>query len=389
MKLKRRRIIQIAITALVIINCIMYFFYINGYLNFKGLSIGDLNPYGGWSALKSIFTDLSYRWTGISKSIALTIGIIITSLFFGRFFCGFICPIGSLQDFFKFIGRKLEIKEKRLGRFFKGEIIKYFVLMFLLILSILGLGNVISPYSTWLAYLNLFLGKIQLGFLVLLLVIVLSLFMSRMFCRIICPVGAFQSLLYAIGPLKIITTKDCNECIYCLIKCPVDIEKPQEDEITPECINCLECIETKCIKNTAGYSLRFGKYKIQPKQYIATCLILFLSIYILLPLLGSNNDLLYIGDIGILKDGSFTGIGIGFGGQIQVEVKIEDEKIIDIKSINHNETKGYYEEVFRNISREIVETQSIKIDTISGATATSRGFLSAIKSGLSQALEKQ
>lgn len=392
MTVKRRRIIQIAITFLVIINCIVYYLYINGFINWKGLSIGDLNPYGGWSALKSTFTDLSYRWTGISKSMALTIGIVVIALLFGRFFCGFICPIGALQDYFKFIGTKLGIKERKLsgGKFFKGEMIKYFILIILLILSILGLGNLISPYSPWLAYLNIFLGfNIQIGFIILLLIILSSLFIRRVFCRFFCPLGAFQGLLFAIGPFKINAHENCNSCSYCLKNCPVHIERSQEDEISPECINCLECIETKCIKGTEGYSLKFGRLRIQRKQYIAISLILLFSIYIFLPLVGSNKGLTLIGDIGILKEGSFTGVGIGFGGPIEVEVIVEDNRIVEIKYINHNETKGYYEEVFRNISRGIIETQNLNIDTISGATATSRGFINAIKSGLSQALEKQ
>ena len=90
-----------------------------------------------------------------------------------------------------------------------------------------------------------------------------------------------------------------------------------------------------------------------------------------------------------MKEGVFIGTGIGFGGPIQVEVKVKDNRITEIKPINHSETLGYYEEVFRNISKEIVETQSLSIDTISGATVTSRGFLNAVKSGISQSLGNQ
>lgn len=147
MKSKKRSLIQIAITILVILICIIYYLYINDIINWKILSLGDINPYGGWSALKSYFTDLSYRWRGITKSIALTIGISITALLMGRFFCGFICPIGTLQDFFKYIGTKLEIKERKLpkGKGFSPEILKYFVLLLVLVFSILGLENLISP----------------------------------------------------------------------------------------------------------------------------------------------------------------------------------------------------------------------------------------------------
>ncbi|MCF6461607.1 4Fe-4S binding protein [Clostridium sp. Cult3] len=391
MKLKKRSLIQIAISGIVITNCIIYYLYIIGFINWKALSIGDINPYGGWSALKSAFTDVSYRWTGISKSIALTIGIMVTALLMGRFFCGFICPIGAFQDFFKYLGTKLGIKERKLprGERFKPETIKYFVLITVLVLSILGLGNLITPYSPWLAYLNLFMGiNLQIGSIVLLFIAVSSIFYKRIFCRILCPLGAFQSLLSAIGLSKINSNEKCNRCTYCLNNCPVDIGKPDEGEISPECIRCMECVEGTCIKDTKGYSLKYMGLTVGKKQYITISLILFVGIFILLPILDSKVGPQSTVQIGNLKDGVFVGTGVGFGGPMQVEIKVEDNRIFEINPINHRETAGYYEEVFRTISREVVHRQSLNIDTISGATATSRGFLNAIKSGISQALEK-
>lgn len=85
MKLSIRSIIQITATLIVIISCLIYGMYINEIIEFRILSIADLNPYGGWSALKSLFTDLSYRWKGFSRSISLTLGIVAASFLMGRF----------------------------------------------------------------------------------------------------------------------------------------------------------------------------------------------------------------------------------------------------------------------------------------------------------------
>ncbi|MCF6465519.1 4Fe-4S binding protein [Clostridium sp. Cult2] len=392
MKLKKRSLIQIVSTILVILICITYYLYINDTINWKILSLGDINPYGGWSALKYSFTDLSYRWRGISKSIALTIGISVTALLMGRFFCGFICPIGALQDFFKYIGTKLEIRERKLpkGKGFSPEILKYFVLLMVLILSILGLGNLISPYSPWLAYLNFFLGlNLNLGFLVLLFIMVSSLFIRRVFCRILCPLGAYQSLLSAIGPMRINRNEECNGCTYCLKNCPAHIERPIGMEISPECIRCLECIETTCIKGTEGYSLKLTKFNIENKRYIILGIILLVSIYSFLPLTNPNPSFQSMAEIGSLKDGVYIGTGIGFGGPMEVKLMVKDNRIGKINIVNHRETTGYYEEVFKTISKEIVETQNFNVDVISGATTTSRGFLNAVKSGISQALESE
>lgn len=392
MNLKKRSLIQIVFTLLMILISIIYFLYINGTINWRILSIGDINPYGGWSALKSAFTDPSFRWRGISKSMALTIGISLTALLMGRFFCGFICPIGALQDFFKFLGVKLGIKEKKLpkGKFFNPEILKYFILLLILILSILGKGNVVSPYSPWLAYLNVFMGmSFQIGSIVLLLIVLSSLFSKRVFCRWFCPLGAFQSLLSASGPSNINSNKRCNGCSYCLKDCPVNIEKPNKLEISPECIKCLECEESQCLKGTEGYSLNFGRFSLVKNQYITISLILLISIYLLLPLIKPKASSQSIVDLDSLKDGTYIGTGIGFGGIMQVEVIVENNRIIEIYPISHSETTGYYEEVFKKISLEIIETQNLNIDTISGATASSRGFINGVKSGISQALERK
>lgn len=389
MKLKLRNIVQTAITLTVVIICINYFLYINDFINFKILSMGDMNPYGGWSALKSAFTDISYKWRGLNKSIALTIAITVTALLMGRFFCGYICPIGALQDFFKYIGEKLGIKEVHLyrGKYFKPEIIKYFVFILVTILSILGIGKIISMYSPWVAYLNIFMGfNILRGTFVLVLIIVSSMFIKRIFCRCFCPLGALQGLIYAVGPLKINKNKQCNGCNKCLVNCPVDIENTEDSVMSPECINCLECTENVCINGGEGYSIKFASKKIRNKQYVSISIVIFFVIYIFLPMVTSNSDVKISESISNIKNGTFIGEGIGFGGKIEVQIYVYDNKINKINVEKHNETSGYYEEVFKNISREIVEEQNINIDSVSGATASSRGMKNAVKDALSKAI---
>lgn len=390
MKFKKRSVIQIFFTLTVIVITIVYYMYINEYIQYKIFSIGDMNPYGGWSALKSSLIDVSYRFKGISPSIALTLAISIAALIMGRFFCGFICPIGALQDFFKFLGKKLHIKEVKLPKwkYFNFEIIKYIVLILALILSILGFGNIISFYSPWISYLNLFMGFVlKKGTIVLLAIALLSLFIRRVFCRVFCPLGAFQSLLSAIGPSRIKAGEKCNTCSYCLKNCPVGIEKGEEKEIPPECIRCMECVNSTCIKGTEGYRIELNKRAISNKAYINITLVLIISIFIFLPFIDLKTTQETMVKIEGLKDGIYTGIGTGFGGDITVEVVIGESKIKGINVLSHNETTGYYEEAIKTISREIIENQNLGVDTVTGATTTSRGFINAVRRGISQALE--
>jgi uncharacterized protein with FMN-binding domain len=391
MNLKKRSTIQITIFVFTILISLTYSLYLKDLINFKLLSFGDLNPYGGWSELKSAFTDVGYRFRGISKSTALTSSVLLTSLFFGRFFCGFICPIGALQDFFTFIGNRLNIKKIAVKNKIHKKLIllKYFVFISALVLSIFGLGRLISPYSPWLAFLNISMGlSFTLGTYILIAIMVLSLVVPRFFCRYLCPLGAFQSLLYAAGFFRVKNSSNCKSCNYCLKECPVEIKSPHESgEVSPECMSCLKCVDTTCIRDDYTYSINIFNRELNKNKYIAFSLIIFISIYSFLPLIDTSAGNQDISNFGALKDGSYIGTGIGFGGPLRIELTVDNGNIENIEVVNHRESTGYYEEVFKMKRREIIENQSLSIDTVSGATATSRGFFSAVKSAVSQSLE--
>lgn len=84
------------------------------------------------------------------------------------------------------------------------------------------------------------------------------------------------------------------------------------------------------------------------------------------------------------KDGTYTGEADGFGGTIQVEVKIEKSKIAEINVISAEKEDGAYLSMAKDIIPKIIDAQSADIDTISGATFSSTG----IKNASEQALEK-
>ena len=84
------------------------------------------------------------------------------------------------------------------------------------------------------------------------------------------------------------------------------------------------------------------------------------------------------------KDGTYTGEADGFGGTIQVEVKIEKSKIAEINVISAEKEDGAYLSMAKDMIPKIIDAQSADIDTISGATFSSPG----IKNASEQALEK-
>lgn len=85
----------------------------------------------------------------------------------------------------------------------------------------------------------------------------------------------------------------------------------------------------------------------------------------------------------VLPDGEYNGKAAGYGGIIAVTVKVENGVISKVTVDSHNETPIYYEKV-SEIFGEIVKNNSTGIDTVSGATVTSKGILSAVEDALSK-----
>lgn len=90
------------------------------------------------------------------------------------------------------------------------------------------------------------------------------------------------------------------------------------------------------------------------------------------------------GDSTDYKDGTYTGEADGFGGTIQVEVKIEKNKIAEINVVSAEKEDGAYLSMAKDIIPKIIDAQSADVDTVSGATFSSTG----IKNASEQALEK-
>ncbi|ONI38507.1 flavocytochrome c [Candidatus Epulonipiscium fishelsonii] len=85
----------------------------------------------------------------------------------------------------------------------------------------------------------------------------------------------------------------------------------------------------------------------------------------------------------VVSEVVLTGSGQGFGGQIPVEVIMDsDNKIKAITIGEHNESAGISDGAIDNMPGRIIENQSLMVDTVSGATTSSKGILSAVENAL-------
>lgn len=187
----------------------------------------------------------------LSAVIILT-GIILLTVFFGRFYCSVLCPFGILQEFAALIFRK---KNRPAGNYK----FKYFIAALTFGALIGGtalLIRYIDPYTIFGSAVSLSLFGLLAAFAMIFLVF----FKNRFFCTNICPVGAVLGLLSKISPNKIYINKnDCVSCGLCEKACPAGCINSKEKQVDNEtCLKCLKCLGG-CRKDAI-------KYGIKPKE---------------------------------------------------------------------------------------------------------------------------
>jgi fumarate reductase flavoprotein subunit len=85
------------------------------------------------------------------------------------------------------------------------------------------------------------------------------------------------------------------------------------------------------------------------------------------------------------KPGTYTAEAQGHNGPVRVEVTCSESKIDSIKVVSHSETEGIADTVFSTIPEEIVKTQSLDVDGVSGATVAGNAVIAAVADAVRQA----
>ena len=98
----------------------------------------------------------------------------------------------------------------------------------------------------------------------------------------------------------------------------------------------------------------------------------------------SSAEIAAVQDASAYKDGTYYGTGKGFAGTIKVKVNIAGGKIASISIVSTKDGDSYVKSA-SSLLDTIVEKQSTNVDTVSGATFSSRGIIAAVRSALSQA----
>ena len=163
--------------------------------------------------------------------------VFLVTLFFGRTYCGFICPFGALQDIFSLLPFKKKKVPYKINR--KLLALKYIFLLLVLIAFSLGYKNFLKlePFVPVFKFLAKDWGFwLGVGFLSIAAVV------PRFYCRYFCLVGAVLGIIGRFSFLKY-KMKSCRSqsCRICADKCLVGVIDESRNIIDNECIRCNLC----------------------------------------------------------------------------------------------------------------------------------------------------
>jgi len=324
--------------------------------------------------------------------IILILGVFLITIVWGRFFCGFICSFGAMQDLLNSIGKLIPFKIKVPEKADKWlKLLKYAVLAFVAVgvwgFSVTGdtvwspwtVFGVYSSFSGW-SSLKYFL---TLGGVFLLLIIIGSLFIERFFCRYLCPLGALFSLVSRFRIYSLNRKPDkCGNCKLCTSKCSMGIPLYKYEKVrSGECINCMKCTSVCPNENIAADTLP----AISGVVAVTAIAGLYYAGVINTVPDEKENEPISIEDItasGTYSDGVFKGSGEGFRGDIDVTVTVENGIISDISIESYKDDREFLQKAKNGVISAIISSQSTDVDAVSGATFSSNGIKEAVADAL-------
>jgi len=238
------------------------------------------------------------------KGFGWALGIVVLTFFFGRIFCSFICPLGTIHHMASYI--RPALKKQRMvsaNQKHSSQRFKYFLLILFLMSALLGLNltGLLDPISFFFRSLALavfpgvgtgikelldlaaqsnikilnyisYTGEVLIspvfgyGYkafksawfigILFLFILFLNRIRPRFWCRTLCPLGALLGIFARFSILRLEKDPEkCTNCNLCLLSCQgAASPMPGQEWDATECMLCFNCFNS-CPENAIAFKL--------------------------------------------------------------------------------------------------------------------------------------
>lgn len=245
-------------------------------------------PISGLMGLRDWWLEGSLNQIHPAATILVLIFLLMAVLL-RKAFCSWVCPVGLISEMLAWTGRRSYGRNFRFWRWLDLPLrsLKWLLLGFfvyhIFTMPAAGLRAFIeSPYNrvsdVKMALFFVEVGRV--GLIVLVLLVIGSTFVNGLWCRYLCPYGAFLGFFARFSPTRVqrdpVSCIDCNQCdAVCMARLPVSRSR---DVWSVECTGCMDCVAACPVDD--ALQVKAGPRKVPVWGVAAAVVLLFLGGYL-------------------------------------------------------------------------------------------------------------
>ena len=238
-------------------------------------SVEALLPISALMALRRFVA--TGQWDDLHPAgLTILVAVIVSAFFARKAFCSWVCPVGTLSRALEWAGGRLGWMRRRkpsqkksafalVGHAPKYVVLGFFLFMMFVVMDVRTVSEFLGSDYNHVAdarLLAFFAAPSGTAIVVIGAFFVGSLFVRHLWCRFVCPYGAFLGLVSWFSPQRIVRDEaTCTSCKRCTQVCPSAIRVHTELRVlTPECTGCMDCVTVCPVEDclTVGRPRRQG-----------------------------------------------------------------------------------------------------------------------------------